>query len=137
LHLRFLDRLQPLGLLILRVVLGAVMIAHGSRIVFGGMAAHTKLVTGVGLPAFLSYVSAGAEFIGGMLLVAGLLTRIAAIAVCINMMVAVLKVHLHQGLVGGYEFPLALSAMAFTSMCFGPGPISVDWIIGGVGKSRR
>jgi putative oxidoreductase len=137
LHLRFLDRFQPLGLLILRVVVGAAMIAHGSHKVFGGMGVHVKMVTGIGMPAFMAYVSAYAEFIGGMLLVAGLLTRIAAIAICINMMVAVLKVHLHQGFVGGYEYPLALSAMAFTVMCFGPGPVAVDWVIGGTGRSRR
>jgi putative oxidoreductase len=118
-------------------MLGAAMIAHGSRIVFGVMSGHVKLVTGIGIPSWLAYVSGYTEFLGGMLLVAGLITRVAAIAVCINMMVAVLKVHLHQGLVGGYEYPLALATVAFAILCFGPGPISVDWVIGGTGKSRR
>lgn len=137
-NLRFLDRLQPLGLLVLRLVLGAAMIAHGSTKVFGGISHHVKFVAEHGMPGWLGYFSAYAEFLGGALLVIGLLTRIAAIAVCINMMVAVLKVHLHQGFMGGYEYPIALSAMAFALLFTGPGPISVDWAMGGSsGKARR
>jgi uncharacterized membrane protein YphA (DoxX/SURF4 family) len=53
------------------------------------------------------------------------------------MMVAVVKVHMHQGLVGGYEFPLSLAAIAFTLFILGSGPISIDWVIGGSGGSKR
>jgi putative oxidoreductase len=130
LSLRFLDRLQPLGLLTLRVVLGAIMIAHGYHKVFGGLSKHAAFVHSLGVPTWLGYVSAFAELIGGILLVGGLFTRIAAIAICTNLLVAVFKVHLHQGLEGGYEYPLALAAMAFALIFFGSGPVSLDWVFG-------
>jgi putative oxidoreductase len=130
LSLRFLDRLQPLGLLTLRVVLGAIMIAHGYHKVFGGLSKHAAFVHSLGVPTWLGYASAFAELIGGILLVGGLFTRIAAITISINMLVAVFKVHLHQGLEGGYEYPLALAAMAFALIFFGSGPVSLDWVFG-------
>jgi putative oxidoreductase len=138
--LRFLDRLQPLGLLVLRVVLGAIMIGHGYGKVFGGLHKHADFVASIGIPGWLAYVSAAAEFLGGILLVIGFVTRIAAVAVCINMLVAVFKVHFHNGLLGqgGYQFPLALAAMAFALIFTGAGPVSLDWVFsGGGGGSRR
>ncbi|MGZ4815620.1 MAG: DoxX family protein [Terriglobales bacterium] len=137
--LRFLDRLQPLGLLALRVVLGVIMIGHGYGKVFGGLHKHAQFVASLGMPGWLGYVSAAAEFLGGILLVIGLITRIAAIAVCINMLVAIFKVHLHNGLLGqgGYQFPLALAAMAFAIIFMGAGPISLDWVFSGGGGGRR
>jgi putative oxidoreductase len=128
--LTFLDRLQPLGLLALRVTLGVIMIAHGYGKVFG-ISKHVGFVSGLGLPGWLAYPSAGAEFFGGILLIVGLLTRITSVFVLINMLVAVFKVHLPNGLVGrgGYEFPLALSAMAFALIFFGAGALSLDAVI--------
>lgn len=138
--LRFLDRLQPLGLLVLRLALGAIMIGHGYGKVFGGLHKHAEFVASLGIPAWMAYLSAAAEFLGGILLVAGLLTRLAAFAVCINMLVAIFKVHLHNGLLGqgGYQFPLALAAMAFSLIFTGAGPVSLDWVFsGGGGGTRR
>jgi putative oxidoreductase len=131
-NLRFLDRLQPLGLLVLRVVLGAVMIGHGYGKVFGGLHKHAEFVHSIGLPAWLGYVSSFTEFFGGILLVGGLFTRCAAVAVCIDMLVAILKVHLHNGFLnqGGYQFPLALAAIAFSLIFTGSGPMSLDWVFG-------
>jgi putative oxidoreductase len=131
--LRLLDRLQPLALLVLRVVLGAVMIAHGYPKVFGGLQRHVHMVSNLGLPGWLAYVSALAEFGGGILLVVGLLTRCAAFAVLIDLAVAIWKVHWKNGFTapGGYEFPLALAAIAFALIFFGAGPISLDAIRGG------
>jgi putative oxidoreductase len=134
-NLRFLDRLQPLGLLALRVVLGVIMIGHGYGKIFGGLHKHAEVVASIGLPAWLGYVSAIVEFFGGILLVTGFATRCAAIAVCINMLVAVFKVHFHNGLLGqgGYQFPLALAAMAFALIFTGSGPIAFDWVFSGGG----
>ena len=137
--LRFLDRLQPLGFLALRVVLGVIMIAHGYGKFFGGLHKHAEFVASLGIPGWMAYLSAGAEFLGGILLVIGLITRIAAVAVCINMLVAIFKVHLHNGLLGqaGYQFPLALAAMAFAIIFTGAGPISLDWVFSRGGGKRR
>ena len=136
-NLRFLDRLQPLGFLILRLVLGVIMVGHGYGKVFGGMHKHVELVASLGMPGWLAYLSAAAEFLGGILLIVGLVTRVAALAVCIDMAVAILKVHLHNGLLGqnGYQFPLALAAMAFAIIFAGAGPISLDWVFSGGGGS--
>lgn len=141
--MRFLDRLQPLGLLVLRLVLGAIMVGHGYHKVFGGMSHFVSTVAHFGLPGWMAYLSAGAEFIGGILLLVGLVTRCAAIAVTIDMLVAIWKVHWHNGFLGqgGYEFPLSLAAIAFALIFFGGGPIALDTIRrgggGGVSKARK
>ena len=131
-NLSFLDRVQPLGFFILRVVLGIIMVVHGYHKVFGGLHHHAQFVASLGMPAWLGYVSAFTEFLGGIALIAGVLTRIAAFAVCIDMCVAIAKVHWHNGLTGqgGFEFPLSLAAIAFALIFIGAGPISVDWLTG-------
>jgi putative oxidoreductase len=141
---RYLDRLQPLALLAMRLVLGAIMVAHGYHKVFGGLHHHAQVVAGMGLPAWLGYVSSFTEFLGGLLLVVGLLTRFAAFAVCVNLVVAIWKVHLHHGLIGspdrpGYEFALAAAALAFALIFFGAGPVAFDQVLhgGGSGGSKR
>jgi putative oxidoreductase len=134
--LRYLDRLQPLALLVLRVVLGVIMIGHGYPKVFGGLAHHVQMVHNLGLPGWLAYCSAFAEFFGGIAVLAGLLTRYAALAILINMSVAIAKVHWKNGLLGngGYQFPLALAAIAFALIFFGGGPIALDSIRHGGGR---
>lgn len=142
--MRYLDRLQPLALLLMRLALGAIMVAHGYHKVFGGLQHHAHMVASMGIPAWLGYVSAFTEFLGGLLILAGFFTRAAAVAVCINLIVAIWKVHLHNGLMGspdhpGYEFPLAVATLAFALIFFGGGPIAIDHVLrgGGSGASRR
>jgi putative oxidoreductase len=132
LNLSFLDRVQPLGFFILRVVLGVIMVVHGYHKVFGGLHHQAQFVASLGIPAWLGYVSSFTEFLGGMLLITGFLTRISAFAVCIEMCVAIAKVHWHNGLTGqgGFEFPLSLAAVAFALIFTGAGPISLDWLMG-------
>lgn len=138
--MRYLDRLQPFALLVVRLALGAVMFDHGYHKVFGGLHHHAQFVASLGLPAWLGYVSSFTEFFGGLLLLLGLLTRFAALAVCIDLSVAIWKVHFHNGLIGngGSELPLALAALAFALIFFGAGPIAFDHIRapGGGGKSK-
>jgi putative oxidoreductase len=136
--LRYLDRMQPLGLLVLRLVLGAIMTAHGYHKVSGHMQEFAGYVGSLGIPAWLGYVAALAEFLGGLCLVVGLLTRLAACAITVDMVVAIAKVHWKHGLLGagGYEFPLALAAIAFALIFMGAGPIAVDAIRGGGGSNR-
>jgi putative oxidoreductase len=137
--LRYLDRLQPLALLIMRLVAGAIMIAHGYHKVFGGLHHHAQMVASMGLPSWLGYVSSFTEFLGGLLIFAGFFTRPAAFAVCVNLVVAIWKVHFHNGLIGspdhpGYEFPLAVAALAFALIFFGAGPIAIDHVLRGGGR---
>jgi putative oxidoreductase len=120
----FLNRLQPFALLVMRLVLGAIMIAHGYHKVWGGFHHHMDFVGSLGLPKWMAYLSAGTEFFGGIAIVLGLFTRFFAAAFIIEMAVAIWKVHFKNGLIGngGYEFPLALATIAFGLMCFGGGP---------------
>lgn len=137
--MRFLDRLQPAGLLALRLVLGAIMVAHGYPKVFGGLQEHAHLVASLGLPGWLGYVSAFAQFGGGLFLVFGVLTRYAALAVLANTVAAIWKMGWKNGFVGpdNYQFPLALAAMAFVFVCFGGGPVALDrWLFRPGGPPR-
>jgi putative oxidoreductase len=128
--LRYIDRLQPLALFVMRLALGAVMVGHGYQKVFGGLHHHVQFVESLGLPGWSAYLSAFAEFFGGLLVLLGLFTRVAALAICIDMCVAIAKVHFHNGLMGehGYEFPLALASLAFALIFFGGGAIAFDHI---------
>ncbi len=138
--MRYLDRLQPLALLALRLILGTIMIAHGySKVFHGGFAAHAQHVANMGLPFWLGYLSSITEFFGGILLIAGLLTRCVSLAVMIDMFVAIWKVHWKNGMFGkgGFEFPLTLLTIAFALILFGAGPIALDAIRGGGGRSKK
>lgn len=137
--MRYLDRLQPLALLAMRLALGAIMTAHGYHKVFGGLHHHVQFVSSLGLPGWLAYPSAFAEFLGGLFVLAGLFTRVAAFAICIDLGVAIWKVHLHSGLTGdgGMELPLAVGTLAFALIFFGAGPIAMDHILRGGGSGAK
>jgi putative oxidoreductase len=134
--------MQPLALFLIRIALGAIMVAHGYHKVFGGLHHHAQMVANIGLPAWLGYVSAFTEFFGGLLILAGFFTRAAAIAVFIDLLVAIWKVHLHNGLIGtpdrpGYELALAVATLAFALVFFGGGPIAMDHVLRGGGRGTK
>jgi putative oxidoreductase len=134
--LNFLNRLHPLGLLVIRLALGTVMIAHGYQKLFGGMGQFTGMLSHMGIPQWMGYLTVAAEFGGGILIVLGFLTRLAALAIFIDMLVAIFKVHLHNGLFsknGGFEFPMVCAAIAFSLIWSGAGPIAIDWLWGSKG----
>ncbi len=132
---RWLDSLQPWGALLLRLVLGCAMVYHGySKVVpatglhgspIAAMEHFSRFVASLGLPPWLGYVSALTEFVGGALLVVGLLTRLAALLVAINMTVALVTVNLHKGY-GASEYTLALMAMAVMLLFYGAGAVALD-----------
>ena len=134
----FLNRLQPFALLVMRLVLGTIMIAHGYHKVWGGFHHHMDFVGSLGIPKWMAYLSAGTEFFGGIAIVLGLVTRFFAAAFIIEMAVAIWKVHFKNGLMGngGYEFPLALATIAFGLMCFGGGPWGATFGKSGGWKAR-
>lgn len=140
--MRYLDRLQPLALVVMRLALGVIMTAHGFHKVFGGLHQTAQFVGHLGLPAGLGYVTAFTEFLGGLLVLIGFFTRPAAFAICIDLSVAIWKVHWHNGLLGspdhpGYEFPLAAAALAFALVFLGGGPIALDHILRGGGSTSK
>ena len=135
--MNFLNRLQPLALLVLRLALGTIMIAHGWQMIADRMQGIIGVIHHMGLPTFMAYLVVAAEFVGGILVVIGFLTRLAALAILVDMLVAIFKVHLPHGLFasnGGFEFPMACGAIAFALIFTGAGPIAIDWLWGS--KSR-
>ena len=137
--MRYLDRLQPLALFFVRLTLGAIMVSHGYHKVFGGLHHHAQFVASLGLPAWTAYLSAFTEFFGGLLVLVGLFTRAAAFAICIDLGVAIAKVHWHNGLSGngGFEFPLAVATLAFALIFFGGGAIAMDQVLRGGGSGFK
>jgi putative oxidoreductase len=125
-----LDRLQPLALLALRLVLGIIMIAHGYPKMFGGFPRMEQMCSDLGFPSWFAYLLVGTEVAGGVLVIAGCFTRFFSLAMLIDMIVAIWKIHWKNGLrgEGGYEFPLSLAVIAFALIFFGAGPFALDQI---------
>lgn len=121
-----------LGLLVLRVVVGAIFAAHGAQKIFeftlpGTIGSFAGM--GVPLPEIAGPVVAFVELIGGILLILGLLTHPVAILLAIDMIVALVAVHLPAGLWvgdGGYEFVAVLGAAALALALTGAGRFSLD-----------
>jgi putative oxidoreductase len=123
--------LEALGIAILRIVVGIIYTIHGSqKLLVLGFAGVSRNFAALGLPA--PDVSAVAvsllEFIGGMLLMAGLFARPAAVLLAIEMAVAILAVHLKSGffLPRGFEYPLALLAANIALALTGAGAFALD-----------
>lgn len=110
------------GLLILRVVIGVIFIAHGWQKI-DNMAGTVGFFASLGLPAFLAYVTAWVEFIGGIAFVLGVGTKLTGYLFAIIMAVAIFKLKLVGGLTGakGYEFELLLLAASLCISFAGPG----------------
>jgi putative oxidoreductase len=134
--IRFLAKLQPWALTLLRLVVGVSMVVHGWEKVIpagglhrahplAGVEAFCRFAATLGLPWWLGYVSVATEFAGGIFLLLGLLTRFWALMVLGNMVVALVKVNLHHGY-SGSEYSLALAAMAFLLLTAGSGALSLD-----------
>jgi putative oxidoreductase len=126
---------------ILRLVLGVVFFAHGSQKMLGWFGGYGFTGTmgfftgGLHIPAPFAFLAIAAEFFGGIGLLLGLLTRIAAFGIAVNMIVAILTVHLQFGFFAnwtgqqkgeGFEFHLLVLAITTFLMIKGGGAFSVD-----------
>lgn len=120
-----------LALAALRVAAGTIFAAHGAQKLFVyGLAGVTGAFTqmGVPLPGLVGPAIAILEFAGGIALALGLLSRLVAFGLAVDMLGAIVLVHLQAGffLPNGIEFVLALFAMAVTVALAGGGRYAVD-----------
>lgn len=126
--------LKDWGIALLRVTVGMVFLAHGGQKLFqygfnGVAGMFTKM--GIPLPMIAATVVTAVEFLGGLALVLGLFTRWAALLLAINMLVAVVKVHLPAGffLPRGYEYALTLLLANIALFLTGPGKAALDRVM--------
>jgi putative oxidoreductase len=129
------------ALLLIRGAFAVVFFAHGAQKVFGifggpGLKGFVGYMTHSGMPAAIPYLVAFGELFGSIALLIGLLTRLAALGLFIEMTGAVLVVHAKNGFfmnwasVGGkgegFEYSLALAIVALALVFAGPGAYSLD-----------
>jgi putative oxidoreductase len=129
---------------VVRVVLGVIFFAHGSQKVLGwfggyGLKGTTGWFVSTGLPRPIAYAVCFFEFLGGIGLLLGFLTRLAALAVIVVMVGAIAKVHWRHGFFinwdlapgkgHGFEANLAFIAMAVACLIAGAGALSLDLLL--------
>lgn len=127
---------MEVGLLLLRLVVGLTMAAHGAQKLLGwfgggGPAGTAAYMEQLGFrPGRRAALGSGVfELAGGLSLALGLFTAIGATMVITVLAVATFTVHIDKGFFntnGGFELPLVLSAGALALAFIGPGPISLD-----------
>ena len=137
---------NDLTLTVVRLVLGLVFFAHGAQKMlgwFGGYGFHGTMgffTQQMGIPAPLAFLAICAEFFGGLGLIFGLLARIAALGIMVNMMVAVAKVHSANGFFmnwtgqqkgEGFEYHLLAIALLIVVLVKGSGALSIDRALAG------
>ena len=137
---------------ILRLVLGVVFFAHGAQKMLGwfggfGFSGTMGFFTGtMHIPAPLAFLAIAAEFFGSLGLILGFLTRIAALGIATNMIVAVFTVHFANGFFmnwtgaqkgEGFEYHLLVLAIAAFLVIRGAGAWSVDRVIANRATASR
>lgn len=125
--------------LLLRVITGIIFVAYGSQKLFGwfggyGLDGTGQWMSSIGLqPGYIMALLAGsAEFFGGIFIILGLLVRPAALVLAFTMLIAIVTVHLQNGLFmanNGYAFGLALMTMSLSLVLSGAGKLSLDDIV--------
>ena len=114
----------------LRVAVGLIMAVHGAMKlmdIHGTIESFSKI--GIPYPQYAVYLALAGEFLGGVGLLVGLLTRVAALGTLSTMAVAIGFVHFGHGLLaqhGGWEYPLVLGMVSLFFVSHGAGPVSLD-----------
>ncbi|HEY6077692.1 MAG TPA: DoxX family protein [Polyangiaceae bacterium] len=124
------QRAEAVALTALRIVVGAIFVVHGAmKLMDVPGTAQGFAALGIPYPAYAVYLAIAGELGGGLGLMLGLLTRVAALGALCSMAVAIGYAHLGHGLLaknGGWEYPLVLGLIALYFVTRGGGPASVD-----------
>ncbi|MFI0348877.1 DoxX family protein [Actinomadura sp. 9N407] len=129
--------LPDVGLLVGRIALGIVFVAHGwQKFNDVGHAGQTKMfeAMGIPMPSVAALFATWVELLGGIALIIGLLTPVAGILLALNMAGALWFVHIDKGLFaaeGGYELVLVLGGSAFLLALVGSGRFGADGVLFG------
>jgi putative oxidoreductase len=116
------------ALLLIRIGLAAVFIAHGWDKI-SNMEGTIAFFASINLPAFLAYFVAYVEFLGGISMLLGIFTGFTGIILAINMLVAIGLVKVSKGFLGGYEFDLMLFLAAIAISLTGPGVYTIKRLL--------
>jgi putative oxidoreductase len=127
------NRNTDTALLLLRLVVGVVFFAHGAQKVLGlfgghGLQGTVAAMTKMGFPVIVPYLVSFGELLAGLGLIFGILSRIAAAGMFLEMLGAVLLVHWKNGFFGdkmGFEYPLTLCIVCLAILIAGPGRFAV------------
>src|SRR6266498_2888339 len=119
-------QLIKFGPLPIRILVGIALILHGLPKV-SDIPGTQDFFTKIGLPPGLAILIALLEVIGGFAILFGILTRIAAGLVVLEMIGSTLHVKLSKGFVGGYELDLLVMAVCISLFITGPGRISIEY----------
>lgn len=119
------------SLALLRIVLGVIFLYHGYLKLFvaGGFTGTVNFFTSLGIPVpvYSALLVSVVEFAGGIFLVLGVLTKWSSVLLLVDMIVALLLVHLKNGFLvsqGGYEFVLVLIAGLVVVLASGAGKLA-------------
>jgi uncharacterized membrane protein YphA (DoxX/SURF4 family) len=112
---------------VLRLFVGIVFLGHGALKLFGGLEGFTGFLQqiGVPLPGVMAAVVSAIEFLGGLAILLGTGTRIAALLLSCVMVVAMITYTLPRGFAGGYDLNLALLGGLLALLLAGPGKPAV------------
>jgi putative oxidoreductase len=114
------------GLLPIRILAGITFLAHGLP-KFENIAGTQGFFGSIGLPPELALPIGLLEVIGGIFLIVGVLTRITAAFLIIDMIGAIVLVRIPDGFVDGYELESLLIAISVSLLLTGPGRLSIEW----------
>jgi putative oxidoreductase len=139
-------------LTVVRLVMGVVFFAHGAQKMLGWFGGYGFTGTmgfftqKMGIPAPLAFLAICAEFFGGLGLIVGLLSRVAAFGIMVNMLVAIATVHFANGFFmnwtgqqkgEGFEYHLLTLAVGFAILIKGAGAFSLDRLLSGASAQQK
>jgi putative oxidoreductase len=131
------------SLTVARLALGIVFFAHGAQKMLGwfGGAGFSKTMSEMAqmkTPTVVALFAILVEFFGSLSLLLGLLSRLAALAIIVEMIGAVLTVHIHNGFFmnwmgnqkgEGFEYHILAAALSFMILVYGAGALSIDYLV--------